>query len=176
MRRVAVSVAVAAFVLGIAAGLAIAAKKTFDTTVFIGKDKKEATAALLAVAKEQAGKGSWENLAVARIHYLAGDKAAAQAIIDAVFAGKVEEEDWMRLGKIYVDAGEYDKAFEAFGKALDLDPKDAENYAKVGAFYNLRGQREKAEELFARAFEIKPDELWVTVTVAASYAGVRPQD
>jgi len=166
---------VCVFALGVAVGVVALAKKPFDTSIFIGKPAKEAALALLEAAKVQAGKGSWENLAVARVYYLMGDKAAAQTIIDAVTAGKMAEEDWMRLGAIYREAREWDKAADAFTKALDKDPKDAENLAKVGAFYNLRGDRARAEELFQRAFAAKPDELWVTVDVAASYAGVRPQ-
>ena len=176
MRATRTSMIAATLAVTVAAGIALAAKKTFDTGVFMGKDNKAAAAGLLDVAMELAGKGTWERLAVARVRYLSGDKAEGQKTIDDIVAGKVDDSDWMRIGAIYFDAGDYDKAFQAFDKAIDADPKDAEHLAKVGAFYNLRGQREHAEELFASAFERKPDEIWVTVYAAASYAGVRPQD
>lgn len=166
----------AVLTITVGAGLAGAAKKAFDTGIFMGKEKSAAAAGLLEVAMEQAGKGTWERLAVARVRYLAGDKAAGQQIIDEVTSVKADDSDWMRIGAIYYDAGDYDTAFKAFDSAIEADPKDAENLAKVGAFYNLRGQRERAEDLFARAFERKPDEVWITVYAAASYAGVRPQD
>lgn len=176
MRPTRTSLLIALLTVTVAAGIALAAKKSFDTGIFIGKDTKTAAAGLLDAAMDQAGKGTWERLAVARVRYLSGDKAAGQVIIDDIEGAKPDESDWMRIGAIYYDAGDYDKAFAAFDKAIDADPKDAENLAKVGAFYNLQGQREKAEELFTRAFERKPDEVWVTVYAAASYAGVRPQD
>jgi len=176
MRATRTSVIAATLAVSVAAGLAAAAKKVFDTGLYVGKDRQAAAAALLAAATEQAGKGTWERLAVARIRYLSGDATGGQTIIDDVLAGKVDDSDWMRVGAIYYDAGEFDKALAAFDKAIELDPKDAENLAKAGAYYNLRGRREKAESLFAAAFERKPDEVWVTVYVAASFAGVRPQD
>ena len=40
--------------------------------------------ALLAVAKQQAGKGSWERIGVGRVYYLGGMKAEGQAIFDEV--------------------------------------------------------------------------------------------
>jgi tetratricopeptide (TPR) repeat protein len=163
------------FALGVLVGVVVLAKKTFDTSIFIGKPNTEAAEGLLQVAKEQAGRGSWENLAVARVYYLMGEKDKGQAIIDSVSAGKMDEEDWMRVGQIYREAKEWEKAADAFEKALAKDPDDGENLAKVGAYYNLHGDRAHAEELFARAFAAKPDKIWVTAGVAASYAGVEPQ-
>lgn len=170
---------IAAVLVGFLAGAGFAgivfAKKSFDMSLFLGKKPKEAANALLEVAAQQAGKGSWENLAVARIYMLGGDKARGQEIIDRVASGKMKEEDWMRVGRIYWEAGDHAKAFEAFEKAIAADPKDGENLAEVGARYNLEGKRDKAEEYFQRAFTEKPDEIWVTVDVAASYLGVTPQ-
>jgi len=92
-----------------------------------------------------------------------------------VFPGKVKKDDWMRLGHIYVEAKEWDKAKTAFEKALALDPKDEGNLSEVGAWTNLHGDRAKAEEYFNRAFATKPDEIWYTVNAAGSYLGMKPQ-
>jgi len=165
---------VSALLAGVVIGVAASAPKS-DPSLYAGKSPKEAALALLAVAKPQAGKGSWENIGIGRVYYLMGDKAGGQAIFDRVTAGKIKESDWMRLGRVYEEAKEWEKAKAAFDKALSLDPKDAEKLAEIGAYYNLRGDRAKAEELFARSFQSKSDEVWNTLNVAGSYVGVRPQ-
>lgn len=175
MRMRTIAVVLIAFLAGAGFAGVLLAKKTFDMGLFLGKSPKDAGNALLEVAQGQAEKGSWENLAIARIEILGGEREKGQAVLDRVTGGKMKEEDWMRVGRIWWEAGNRDKAFEAFDKAISADPKDAENLAEVGARYNLAGKRDKAEEYFQRAFTEKPDEVWVTVTVAASYFGVEPQ-
>ena len=115
---------VVVFLVGVTAG-AFAAKKGIDSSLFAGKKPKEAADALLVVAKEQAGKGSWERIALARVYYLSGRKAEAEAIFGEVTAKKPEGSDWLRIGRVYYEAGEWDKAKGAFDKALALSPKDA---------------------------------------------------
>jgi len=43
------------------------------------------------------------------------------------------------LGDAYLDLGEYDKAKEAFEKALDLEPENAEAHSKSAMYYLARG-------------------------------------
>jgi len=174
MKRVHVALSVSTFVVGVVVGIAATSAKS-DPSLYSGKPPKEAALALLAVAQPQAGKGSWENIGIGRIYYLMGDKAGGQAVFDRVAAGKLKESDWMRMGRVYVEAKEWEKAEAAFERALALDPKDAGNLAEVGAYYNLHGERAKAEELFARSFRLKNDEVWNTLNVAGSYVGVKPQ-
>jgi len=165
---------VVAFAIGVAVGLAASgAKSTPD--LYSGKKANEAALSLLEVAKEQAGKGSWENIGVARVYLLMGEKGKAEEILDKVRGGKMKKDDWLRVGRAYEEAGEWDRAKDAFGKALSLDAKDAEYHAEIGAYYNLHGDRVRAEELFAKSFGIKSDEVWNTVNVAGSYVKVRPQ-
>lgn len=176
MRGKHVALALAVFVLGVVVGVASSAPGSkVEKGMYAGRSPKDAAAGLLAAAAKQAGKGSWENIAVGRVYYLSGDKAQGQAIFDRVFAGKVKKDDWMRLGRVYVEAKEWDKAKAAFEKALALDPKDEGNLSEVGAWYNLHGDRATAEEYFGRAFSRKPDEIWYTVNAAGSYVGVKPQ-
>jgi hypothetical protein len=66
------------FVLGVAVGFA--ARKGVDPATYRGKSNKEAAKALLKLAETQAGKGSWERIAVGRIYYLGGMKAEGQAL------------------------------------------------------------------------------------------------
>ena len=171
-----VALALAVFVIGVVVGVAASAPGSkVEKGMYTGRSPKDAAAGLLAAASKQAGKGSWENIAVGRVYYLSGDKAQGQAIFDRVFAGKVKKDDFMRLGRVYLEAKEWDKAKAAFEKALALDPKDEGNLSEVGAWYNLHGDRATAEEDFGRAFSRKPDEVWYTVNAAGSYVGVKPQ-
>ncbi|MGD1146652.1 MAG: tetratricopeptide repeat protein [Thermoanaerobaculaceae bacterium] len=175
MKRMHVLFAIGTFVLGVVVGIAGSAGSKVDKMMYAGQSPKDAALGLLTAALKQAGKGSWENIAVGRVYYLMGDKAQGQATLDRVIAAKVKKDDWMRIGRIYMEAKEWDKAKDAFEKALALDPKDEGNLSEVGAWYNLRGDRAKAEEYFGRAFATKPDEIWYTVNAAGSYVGVKPQ-
>lgn len=172
MQRRTAIVLIVVFALGVAAG-AIAAKKGIDRALYSGKAKGEAAAALLDVAKRQAGKGSWENIALGRVFYLSGKKDEAESFFNAV--AKKEGSDWLRIGRIYNEAGDWEKAKEAFDRALKLEPKDAPWLAEIGGYYNMHGEREKAEEMFAKSFDIESAEFWSTVNVAGSYVGVKPQ-
>ncbi|HVN75592.1 MAG TPA: tetratricopeptide repeat protein [Thermoanaerobaculaceae bacterium] len=175
MKRMHVLMAVGMFVLGVVAGVAGSSGSKVDKVMYAGQSPKDAALGLLTAALKQAGSGSWENIAVGRVYYLTGDKTQGQAIFDRVIAKKVKKDDWIRMGRVYLEAKEWDKAKDAFDKALALDPKDEGNLTEIGAWYNLHGDRAKAEEYFDRAFASKPDEIWYTVNAAGSYVGVKPQ-
>ncbi len=161
------------FTFGIAVG-AVAGRKGIDSAMYKSKAKKEAGQALLGLARTQAGKGSWERIAVGRVYYLAGMKSEGQAIFDAITAKKPESSDWFRIGRVYYEAGEWAKAQETFDKALEMEPNEAKWLAEVGAYYLAKGNREKAEGYFERSFKAQDDEVWSTVNMAAGYLGVEP--
>jgi tetratricopeptide (TPR) repeat protein len=175
MRRVHAVLILAAFLVGVAVGIAASGSKKVDPMMYVDRDPKEAALGLLTMALKQAGNGSWENIAVGRVYYLMGDREQGQGIFDRLIATKTKKDDWMRMGRVYLEANEWDKAKVAFDKALALDPKDEGNLSEIGAWYNLHGDRQTAEELFTRAFKSTPDEIWYTVNAAASYVGVKPQ-
>lgn len=162
------------FALGIATGIALA--KKFETNVYRGKQPKDAGRALLELARQQAGKGSWERIGVGRVYYLGGMKSEGQAIFDEVTSRKPESTDWWRIGRVYWEAGEWDKARAAFEKSLASNPKDDKGLAELGAYYMIKGDRAKAEELFDRSFAIESGEVWNTAAMAGGYLGVRPQE
>ena len=159
------------FVLGAAVG-AVAAKKKVDPSLYRGKDKPQAAEAILVLAKEQAGKGSWENIAVGRVYYLGGQKDRGQAVFDAVIERKAKASDWIRMGRVYVEAGDWDKAKQAFDQVRSLAPNDASKLAEIGVYYNVRGEREIAEELFRQALDLEPRAFWPLVNIAGSYLEV----
>ncbi len=172
MKRNAAVMAVV-FSLGITIG-AVAAKKGLDPSMYRTKSKQDAAATMIEMARAQAGKGTWENIGVARVLYLSGKKTEGQAIFDAVTAKKAEGGDWIRIGRVYYEAGDWSRAKTAFDKALTLEPKDGPWLAEVGAYYNLKGDRAHAEDLFDRSFKAESGEVWATANVAGSYVGVEP--
>ena len=160
--------------LGTILGVAVAKKTKIDPGSYEGQSPEAATEALLGIAQEQAGDGSWENIHLARVYYLTGKKEHAESIIERVLRNNPEAGDWMRIGRVYYQAGEWEKAQEAFHKAVGLAPKDEDWLAEIGAYYNMQGERDMAEELFGRSFALGPS-LNNTLTVAGSYLGVAPR-
>ncbi len=174
-KRTTLLVSLATLVLGYAVGAA-AAKNPTGSQMFVGKDKKEAGAALLGAARAQAGGGSWETIAVGRIHYLTGQKEEGQRIMDAAVAKKAEAGDWMRIGRVYYQAGEWEKAKAAFDKVLAMKPADEDWLAEIGAYYLVKGDRQHAEELFARSLKEDNENVHNTLRMAGAYLGLAPQD
>ena len=163
------------FALGISVG-AFAARRGVDISLYRGVDKKQAGKALLVLAEKQAGKGSWERIGVGRVYYLAGMKAEGQAIFDSVTSRKPEPSDWWRIGRVYWEAGEWEKARDAFELSLAKNPKDDKGLAELAAYYMLKGDRKTAEELTDKSFSIESGEVWNTAMIAGGYLGVRPQE
>ena len=96
-------------------------------------------------------------------------------MFDAVTSKKAEASDWFRIGRVYWEAGEWDKAKGAFDKALQMSPKDAPWLSEIGAYYNLKGDRARAEEMFDQSYKIESEEVWATLNMAGSYLGIKPQ-
>jgi tetratricopeptide (TPR) repeat protein len=165
------AIAAGCLALGVGAGLAAKVKPP-GIDVIRGKAPKEAAMAALAEAEKLAGDGTWERLGIARVYYLSGDKERGQALIDAVLHGKNDKSDWQRIGQIYADAGENDRAAEYFDRAIAADPKDDTGEAEIGSWYIRIGQREKGEQLLAKALAKHPDELWHYVRAAEGLLGV----
>jgi tetratricopeptide (TPR) repeat protein len=174
-KRTSLLASLAALVLGFAVGAA-AAKNPTDSKMFVGKDKKEAAAALLAAAHAQAGGGSWEKIAVGRLYYRSGQKEEGQRILDSVVAKKAEAGDWVRIGRVYYEAGEWEKAKAAFDKVLALKPADEDWLAEIGAYYLVKGDRQHAEELFARSLKEDNENVNNTLRMAGAYLGLAPQE
>ena len=172
MKMRSVLVAILLFVCGVTVGFAARRVVPAD---YQGKSKEEAGKALLVQALAQAGKGSWERIAVGRVYYLAGMKSEGQAIFDKVLGKGAESSDFFRVARVYREAGEWAKAKELFDKYVEKNPGDDKGLAEVGAYYLMNGDRDTAEKLFERSFKAE-SEMWSTVSAAAAYLGVEPQE
>lgn len=160
------------FVSGIAIGYA--AQKT-QPSMYRSKTNQEAARALLDLAMVQADGGSWERIAIGRIHYLSGSKAEGQAIFDDVLKRKPDSSDLFRIAKVYQEAGDWPQAKALFDRYMGDSPDDAAEIAQIGSYYLLHGDRATAENLFDRSFKEDAD-FWSNVAVAGSYLGVAPQE
>jgi tetratricopeptide (TPR) repeat protein len=171
---IAVVVSLGCLVLG--AGIAMASKGDGPGIELTrGKPAPEAGLAALAQAEKLAGSGTWELIAVARVYYLSGNKTQGQSIIDRVLAGKSDHNDWQRIGQVYADAGENDKAAQFFERALAADPKDDTGQSEIGSWYIRIGQRDKGEALLAKAFARNPEEGSHYLRAAQAFLNVPPQ-
>jgi tetratricopeptide (TPR) repeat protein len=153
-----------------------AKKPTIGPETYKGKDAKQAAAALIATAHELAADGSFENIAVGRVLYLTGSKADGQAIFDKVMAGKTKPSDWIRIARVYSEAGEWQKAKPLYDRVIEAAPKDEDWLAEVGAQYLVNGDRAHAEELFARSFAEDPSSRSNALRAAAAYLGLAPRE
>jgi tetratricopeptide (TPR) repeat protein len=160
----------AGFSLSLAAGKV---KTTAD--LFQGKEAKEAAMSLLAVAEAQAESGSWETIGVGRVYYLGIDKEIGQELFDKVLVKEPDRNDLERIARVYVEAGEWDKAVPIVERMVAMNKKDDDEFILVGSWYNLQGDRDKAEEFFTRAFRLSDDDVWNTINAAGSYVGVNPR-
>lgn len=172
-----IAIALAA-TLSLAVASNAAAKEKPHATIATYHDKQAADAgrALLAVALQQAGKGSWERIGVGRAYYLGGYKAEGQAIFDALLQGKADDSDVYRIARVYQEAGEWDHAKALFERYLAADPNNEKALSEIGAYYLLHGDRARAEQLFDRSFQVSQDEVWATLNAAGAYLGVRPEE
>jgi tetratricopeptide (TPR) repeat protein len=168
-----------AFVSGLYAGplLAQSRKPVFAVDRIHAMAPRDAATFLLDGALQLAEDGSWERIAVGRAWYLGGDKVRGQQIFDLVTASKkVERSDWFRIGRVYAEAGEWEKASRMFEQALSegRGRDDDSGMVEYGALANINHDRTKAEALFATAMKKNPDEFWHWVSAGGSYLGVPP--
>ncbi len=63
-------------------------------------------------------------------------------------------EVWAELGNAFFDAGQPDKAIQAYEKSLALIPDNADVITDMGVMYRRMGQPEKAVAAFERAMEV----------------------
>jgi tetratricopeptide (TPR) repeat protein len=162
------------FVAGLAVGAFAAKKLAISPSAYSGKEPKAAADELLGAARTLAESGSYENLAVARVYYVAGRKAEGQEIIDRVMAGKTKAGDVIRVARIYQQAGDWAKAKPLFESVVQMAPEDEDWLAEIGAHYLLAGDRTRAEELFASSLKHDPSNLYNALRMAGAYLGVEP--
>jgi Flp pilus assembly protein TadD len=76
---------------------------------------------------------------------------------------------WNGLGMSYVDAGNHDKAADAFLKALSIDPNDRLALNNIGALYNSTGKVLEARPFLLRVIEFFPGDLNGLMNLGVNY-------
>lgn len=64
---------------------------------------------------------------------------------------------WTKLGNLYFDTDQHDKAIEAYNKSLEIKPDDAHVLTDLGVMYRRHGNPEKAVEFFDKAILAAPE-------------------
>ena len=73
------------------------------------------------------------------------------------------------MGSAYYELGQYEKAIEAYKKAIAIKPDKDEAYYNMGTAYSKLEQYEKAIEAYKQAIKIKqskPITIWVLLMVS----------
>jgi tetratricopeptide (TPR) repeat protein/O-antigen ligase len=74
-----------------------------------------------------------------------------------------------KLGKIYLDLEDYDKAQEEYKKALEFNPGDPWIYFQLAIIHQEKGQIDEAIDLYKKAIAVKPDHIWSYCHLALIY-------
>lgn len=65
-------------------------------------------------------------------------------------------DSWIKLGNIYFDTNNYDKAINAYNQSLKILPRNADVLTDLGVMYQRSGRPEIAVQNFDKAIEINP--------------------
>jgi tetratricopeptide (TPR) repeat protein len=77
---------------------------------------------------------------------------------------------WVQLGNDYFDTRQPQKAIEAYGRALELQPNDADVLTDQGVMYRDVGQFDKAIANFQRANKANPQHVQSLFNMGVVYA------
>ncbi len=66
-------------------------------------------------------------------------------------------EAWVRLGNLYFDTNNYEKAIRAYNKSLVLKPNNADVLTDLGVMYRRAGKPHEAVKAFQAAVRIDPE-------------------
>lgn len=81
----------------------------------------------------------------------------AKALENEVINNPQNTKAWIQLGHVYFDTKKYDKAINAYEKALKLNPSNADVLTDLGIMYRRSGQFRKAIEKFDKAVAVDPN-------------------
>ncbi len=82
----------------------------------------------------------------------------------------LDANDWFNKGIKFIVNKEYEKAVEAWDKAIELNPNNVAFYIERGATYMIMEQFEKAIENFNKVISLEPNEGKAYTARGATYA------
>jgi hypothetical protein len=77
---------------------------------------------------------------------------------------------WISLGNDYFDSRQHQLAIDAYGKALELDPKNPDVLTDQGVMYRDLGQYDKALANFQKANQVAPSHMQSLMNIGVVYA------
>ncbi len=77
---------------------------------------------------------------------------------------------WIQLGNDYFDTDQAQKAINAYGKALELNPNDANILTDQGVMYRKMGWYDKAIANFEKANQIDPKHIQSLMNIGVVYS------
>ena len=96
------------------------------------------------------------------------DPAKAEPVLQEIVALEPNDpENYLRLAKMYEDAGRYDEAEAQYTKALQAKPDDPAVLNAVAGYYNRQGQFDKTIDALTKAANLAPNnpEGWHLIAV-----------
>jgi len=67
-----------------------------------------------------------------------------------------EYQQYMELGRMSWEIGEYAKAAEMYKKAIEINPENEQAYVELAEIHWNKGERAKAKEMFKKAIDVNP--------------------
>lgn len=114
---------------------------------------------VLALAQEALSNGAEPvpvELALARAAQVAGDSATAEAALIQVTKDEPTAQSSITLGNFYSDNKRYDRAVEAYQRAVELDPESAAAYLDLGRAEEAVFDYAGANRDYAHALRLAP--------------------
>ena len=90
--------------------------------------------------------------------------------------GNAGVNSWMILGKFHETRKNDAAAFQAYKRALEVDPTNPNRWLTIGVFFRERQQSAKAVEYFKKAQELQPDLAMPYMNLGAAYSDMRQFD
>ncbi len=108
-------------------------------------------------------------VAVAQCQCLAGDTAAAEKAVEQLASNTGLSEYFVLRGLVAEAASDYDSAEEAYGEALELDPKSQSALFRLAFLYDMHGDEDQAVDLYAQCLETPPVNTNAAINLSVLY-------
>ena len=90
--------------------------------------------------------------------------------------GNAGVNSWMILGNFHETRKNDAAAFQAYKRALEVDPTNPNRWLTIGIFFRERQQSARAVEYFKKAQELQPDLAMPYMNLGAAYSDMRQFD
>jgi cytochrome c-type biogenesis protein CcmH/NrfG len=140
------------------------------TGIFIGSRQAPPAVAPSAMSAPGSVGGGFAPMPPQQQQQGAADKIGRIKMLqDLVAKDPKNVEAWTALGNDLFDTNQAQKAIEAYGRALELQPNNPDVLTDQGVMYRALGQFDQAIANFEKAQKIAPDHLQSLINIAVVY-------